>query len=167
MSEHERQLAAAQAVADRGGDWTNRGLVLRFLIEHGGYTPAQSAGVVGNFMVESTSPVNPAQHQFGGGPGRGIAQWEVGGRFTGLLQLANQMGRPWEDLEVQEAYVLQELHTTHQAADRALRATNDPRAAAVAFEQTYEVAGSPALGVRADDAQEVYGAWLAEYNKLG
>jgi len=44
-----------------------------------GLTKIQSAGVIGNLMQESS--VNPAAVEYGGGPGRGIAQWSVGGRW--------------------------------------------------------------------------------------
>lgn len=53
-----------------------------------GLTEEQAAGVVGNLIVESIG-VNPTQQQIGGGPGRGIAQWEVGGRWDTLLQFAS------------------------------------------------------------------------------
>src|ERR1700677_3602014 len=39
----------------------------------------QAAGIVGNLMQESD--VDPSSVQYGGGPGRGIAQWSVGGRW--------------------------------------------------------------------------------------
>src|SRR5262252_6610116 len=44
-----------------------------------GLTNFQAAGIVGN--LDQESGVNPASVQFGGGPGRGIAQWSVGGRW--------------------------------------------------------------------------------------
>ena len=51
-----------------------------------GLTKIQAAGVVGNLMQESS--VNPAAVEYGGGPGRGIAQWSTGGRFnTGRTNL--------------------------------------------------------------------------------
>src|SRR5690349_1628456 len=44
-----------------------------------GLTKFQAAGIVGNLMQESN--VIPTAVQYGGGPGRGIAQWSVGGRW--------------------------------------------------------------------------------------
>src|SRR5678816_3004847 len=44
-----------------------------------GLTRVQAAGVVGNLIQESN--VIPTAVQYGGGPGRGIAQWSVGGRW--------------------------------------------------------------------------------------
>ena len=43
-----------------------------------GLTNFQSAGIVGN--LDQESGVNPSSVQ-AGGPGRGIAQWSVGGRW--------------------------------------------------------------------------------------
>src|SRR5262245_59249479 len=44
-----------------------------------GLTPIQAAGIVGN--LDQESGVDPNSVQYGGGPGRGIAQWSVGGRW--------------------------------------------------------------------------------------
>src|SRR5215471_678256 len=44
-----------------------------------GLTNFQAAGIVGN--LDQESGVNPNSVQYGGGPGRGIAQWSVGGRW--------------------------------------------------------------------------------------
>lgn len=44
-----------------------------------GLTKKQAAGVVGN--LDQESGMDPRIKQYGGGPGRGIAQWSVGGRW--------------------------------------------------------------------------------------
>src|SRR5215472_13538310 len=44
-----------------------------------GLTSFQAAGIVGN--LEQESNIDPTIKQFGGGPGRGIAQWSAGGRW--------------------------------------------------------------------------------------
>ncbi len=49
-----------------------------------GLSPEVSAGIVGNFVVESG--LNPKSNQGGGGPGRGIAQWSVTERWAVLLR---------------------------------------------------------------------------------
>ncbi len=43
-----------------------------------GLTPVQAAGIVGNLIQESNVEAGAVQP---GGPGRGIAQWSVGGRW--------------------------------------------------------------------------------------
>src|SRR5438105_13835498 len=44
-----------------------------------GLTAVQSAGIIGN--LDQESGMDPTISQFGGGPGRGIAQWSAGGRW--------------------------------------------------------------------------------------
>ncbi len=44
-----------------------------------GLTDVQAAGIVGN--LDQESGMSPTIAQYGGGPGRGIAQWSVGGRW--------------------------------------------------------------------------------------
>lgn len=44
-----------------------------------GLTKKQAAGIVGN--LDQESGMDPTIKQYGGGPGRGIAQWSVGGRW--------------------------------------------------------------------------------------
>src|SRR5262249_54616816 len=60
-----------------------------------GLTSFQAAGIVGN--LDQESGVNPGAVQYGGGPGRGIAQWSVGGRWDhdggdNVVAYANQHG---------------------------------------------------------------------------
>src|ERR1043165_8022257 len=45
-----------------------------------GLSDVQAAGIVGNLMQESS--VSPTAVESGGGPGRGIAQWSIGGRWN-------------------------------------------------------------------------------------
>src|SRR5438128_2313831 len=45
-----------------------------------GLSEEQSAGIVGNLMQESS--VRPTAVEYGGGPGRGIAQWSLGARWN-------------------------------------------------------------------------------------
>ena len=110
-----------------------------------GLSPAQAAGIIGNLMQESS--VNPASVQ-AGGPGRGIAQWSVGQRWQGVLQLAASQNQSPLDLHVQLDYLWQELNTTESGALAALKQTNDVVSATEAFERTYERAGIPDMNNR-------------------
>src|SRR5262249_15600101 len=63
-----------------------------------GLTKVQAAGIVGNLIQESG--VDPTIAQYGGGPGRGIAQWSVGGRWNSgtdsvATYAANNGGNRW------------------------------------------------------------------------
>jgi murein DD-endopeptidase MepM/ murein hydrolase activator NlpD len=88
-----------------------------------GFTNEQSAGWVGNLKHESG--LDPTRYQEGGGPGRGLAQWEVGGRFEELKKFAATQGKSWDDLQVQLDFIWKELQTTEKEAyDLIKRATS-------------------------------------------
>jgi hypothetical protein len=84
-----------------------------------GLSPIQSAGVVGNLIVESnldTSIKGTADNK----GSQSIAQWHSE-RKQGLYDFANNQGRKWDNLDTQLDYVLHELNTTHKSAGDALR----------------------------------------------
>lgn len=122
-----------------------------------GFTPEQTAGIIGNLMVESASTMDPAIHQIGGGPGRGIAQWggwakdehgnkvydangnrAVAGRFTNLQAFAESQGKPWDDLSLQLDFIMHEFNTTHKKALTKVKESATVRDAAFAFMKWYE-----------------------------
>lgn len=158
-------VAAAQKIADMGGEWTNRGLVMKYFLEKG-FTPEQAAGIIGNFMVESG--VDPSKKQYGGGPGRGLAQWGSTNpkydRFgydgsRGLTRFAKEQGKPWEDLYVQLDYIMHELTTSEKRAYQALTAATSVEDAANIFEDKYERAGIPHMERRLESARALYEAY--------
>jgi|GEM_PF-7074858 len=121
-----------------------------------GLSAAQTAGLIGNFIVESgADPINPAAVQYGGGPGRGIAQWE-GGRRTNLYNYAAARGLAWSNLGLQLDFVWKELTGTESYALSKLRATSSVSAAAVAVRQYYERPSVHADTARINAAQLVY-----------
>lgn len=121
-----------------------------------GLSAAQSAGLVGNFIVESgDDPINPAAKQHGGGPGRGIAQWE-GGRRTDLENYAASKGLAWSNLGLQLDFVWHELTGKESNALAKLKATSTPKTAAVAVRQFYERPSAHADAARISAANLVY-----------
>ncbi|WP_449316716.1 phage tail tip lysozyme [Rubneribacter sp.] len=64
-----------------------------------GLSDVSIAAIMGNIAQESG--FDPACNQSGGGPGRGLFQWEVGGRFESLLAFAAARGGSWTDVGVQ------------------------------------------------------------------
>jgi hypothetical protein len=68
------RTSSAAVGIDRGNEQT----AFHFLLGKG-LTAEQAAGVVGN--LDQESGMDPTSKQDGGGPGRGIAQWGVGGRW--------------------------------------------------------------------------------------
>lgn len=121
-----------------------------------GLSAAQSAGLIGNFIVESgADPINPAAKQYGGGPGRGIAQWE-GSRRTDLENYAKSRGLAWSNLGLQLDFVWKELTGTESNALAKIKATSSPSAAAVAVRKYYERPSAHADQARINAANLVY-----------
>lgn len=125
-----------------------------------GLSEIQAAGVVGNLMQESS--VNPTAVQ-PSGPGRGIAQWSVGGRFnTGsksLTAYAAARGLSKWALTTQLDFVWYELATVGGYGLPDLRAATTITTAVTVFQNKYEICGTCAQGKRVEYANQV----LAEF----
>ena len=141
-----------------------------------GLSHEAAVGIMANLQQESG--MDPSKLQYGGGPGRGIAQWEVGGRFSGLEELAASHGRDWTDLETQLEFLWNEL-TTDDIDQRMsgriaaedtwpqtgysplgggfneFKSMTDHRYATAAFEAAFERAGTPAMENRFAYADEL------------
>jgi len=127
-----------------------------------GLTKVQAAGVVGNLMQESG--VNPGSVQYGGGPGRGIAQWSVGGRwdndyhdnvawYAGVhggsrWALGTQLGFTWYELESFGGYGLSQL-----------RAAGSVTQATIVFQDHFEGCGQCDQSRRIQYAEQALAAY--------
>lgn len=78
-----------------------------------GFSDAGTAGIMANLYHESG--YKSEQKQLGGGPGRGLAQWE-GPRFTALQNFARDRSKPWTDLQTQLDFIMHEMKTNHNAS---------------------------------------------------
>ena len=90
---------------------------LNYLMVHGGLNATQAAGVIGNLLVESASSMNPSIIQFGGGPAKGIAQWEAG-RLVALENYAVSKGKAWDDFDTQLDFLISELDGRQNTLER-------------------------------------------------
>jgi len=109
-----------------------------------GLTDVQAAGIVGNLDQESS--MDPTVKQYGGGPGRGIAQWSVGGRWDtdhddNVLWYAKDKGLSAETLTLQLDFIWYELETFSGYGLKALRDATTVSGATVAFETDFEGCG--------------------------
>jgi hypothetical protein len=124
-----------------------------------GLTQKQAAGIVGNLMQESN--VIPTSKQFGGGPGRGIAQWSVGGRWDtskgdNVKTYASQHGgESMTALNTQLNFIWFELTTFSGYGLAQLRASTSVSAAVTAFQDKYEICGTCDSSNRLKFANEV------------
>jgi hypothetical protein len=134
-----------------------------------GLSAAQSAGIVGNLMQESD--VDPTIAQYGGGPGRGIAQWSVGGRWDtssddNVLWYAGQNNESSLALDTQLAFIWYEL-TTFGYGYGDLQAATDVTTATVVFMDDYEICGTCAEATRIAFAEQVYDTYTGGSGSTG
>jgi hypothetical protein len=123
----------------------------------------QSAGIVGN--LDQESGVNPTVAQYGGGPGRGIAQWSVGGRWDttpngNVVWFAGTKGQSAWSLDLQLEFIWYEL-TTFGYGFSQLKATTNVTDATVVFMAKYEICGTCAQGQRVAYSQAVLNSYGA------
>jgi hypothetical protein len=126
-----------------------------------GLTPFQAAGIVGN--LDQESGVDPTIAQYGGGPGRGIAQWSVGGRWDtshddNVVWYAGTRGEPPKSLQLQLDFIWYELTNIGYGFD-ALVATSNVTEATLAFMRDYEICGACASSQRIAFAEDVLAAY--------
>ncbi len=115
-----------------------------------GFSPQQSAGIIGNLIAESG--VNPKRVQSTESPkgdkdnitvndktGYGIAQWTSSGRQQGLVDFARARGMQIEgDLALQLDYLLQELTTGYKKVYDAVKVAPDLATASSIFMTKFE-----------------------------
>lgn len=121
-----------------------------------GFTAAAAAGVLGNLKQESG--IDPKKKQYGGGPGRGLCQWEKGARWDSLVSWAKESNLDEWDLDTQLEFLWLELNGrdsyTKTLLDRnwggieGLKNATDYKWACDAFEKSFERAGKPNMPQR-------------------
>lgn len=127
-----------------------------------GLTDVQAAGIVGNLDQESS--MSPTVHQYGGGPGRGIAQWSAGGRWDSdyhdnVVWYAGTQGESATSLQLQLQFIWYELETFHNYGLASLRAAGSITSAVVAFQDDFEGCGTCDESNRISYAQAAYNAF--------
>jgi hypothetical protein len=108
-----------------------------------GLTHVQAAGIVGNLDQESS--MDPSVWQYGGGPGRGIAQWSAGGRWDASYHdnvkwYAANHGASIYSLNLQLEFIWYELTSLGYGYSE-LRAATTVDEAVAAFQDRYEICG--------------------------
>ena len=79
-----------------------------------GLSPTAAKGIVSNIGVETNYTYNPSTSQQGGGLGRGLVQWQSGGRFdkskSNLVDFAKSRKSNWNSLRTQVDFIVHELN---------------------------------------------------------
>jgi Phage tail lysozyme len=130
-----------------------------------GLTPVQAAGIVGN--LDQESGMSPTIWQYGGGPGRGIAQWSAGGRWDSgyhdnVAWYAAQQKESIYSLHLQLEFIWYELTSIGYGFSK-LKAATTVTAATLAFQDYYEICGACDASNRIAHAN----AALADFGKDG
>ena len=98
-----------------------------------GYSPAATAGIVGNLMHESRLNPTIVERNPGNHPaGVGIAQWDPS-RLAALGRFAASKNADPNNLLTQLAFVDHELNTTEKSSGNRVRAAQDPTEATAAM----------------------------------
>lgn len=101
-----------------------------------GFSDAGVSGIMANLYHESG--LESSRLQNGGGPGRGLAQWE-GPRFTALKGFASNRGKEWTDLPTQLDFIMHEMKTNHSSGFMDyFRNIDSASKAAAKFENEFE-----------------------------
>jgi hypothetical protein len=126
-------------------------------------TPAQAAGVMGNMDAESGFNPSAIEDTSRADKGHGLVQWTFG-RWTNLSNFATQQGKPWDDINIQLAFLKSELEGPEQAVlqDSEFASTTDPSIAAQRWRIVFERA-DPA---QAHDEKRI-GSAIAIYTLFG
>jgi hypothetical protein len=101
--------------------------------------------------------------QYGGGPGRGIAQWSLNERWNGspinLVSFASARGLNRWNLSTQLDFIWHELVNVPAYGLAQLRAATTVRDATIVFQNKYEICGTCSSSKRLQYAQQA----LADY----
>lgn len=144
MSPNSQPMAASRLVT------SNEETAFDFFVEQG-FSTIQAAGIIGN--LDQESGVNPTSVQ-SDGPGRGIAQWSVGGRWDTENTFAASINEdPWS-LDAQLRFIMNEFSRGYGYEQVKDATTIDD--ATLAFEVNYEVCGTCNTAARESFAQTAY-----------
>ena len=171
--QQDDQQAETQATPEQPadtGELVKGKLPLHFYIMNrlteAGLTPIAAIGIVANLKAESN--LDPTTKQITKykptkvyGRGRGLAQWERGGRFDtdriNLLKFAEKRGTDWTDLDTQIDFIIHEMtvHPEYKRVKDMLNKAQDIEEATMLFLTKYEKAGKPHTSNRLKYAQDM------------
>lgn len=151
----ERAKQSAPTIAS-GTALQNEKAAFAYFVSQG-YTKAAAAGIIGNFYVESG--MDPTRAQYGGGPGRGLAQWGYnadGGRYNQLIAWAAKNNISPTALGTQLAWTVKEMIA--RSMDPLMKSTNNVAEATEYFGRIFEAPAclQCSLSLRISYANQAY-----------
>lgn len=126
-----------------------------------GLSRIAAIGIIANLKAEAGEDLRADIVQRGGGPGRGIVQWEKGGRFDkdriNLVSFAKEKGKPWTDFTTQIDFIIHEMetHPEYKRVKQMLNNADSVEEATHIFLKKYEKAGIPHTQKRLKYAKEL------------
>lgn len=150
-------VSAAAVPAPQASAASNNEIAYRYFVAKG-LQPHQSAGIIGNLIQESGSPINPRANQ-PNGPGMGIAQWSEGDRWATLVSYARASGRDPYSLNLQLDFVWHELSTVSGYGLASLKASTNVTSATQVFMTKFERCGRCESAARVRFAQQALNAY--------
>ncbi|HTZ45427.1 MAG TPA: phage tail tip lysozyme [Jatrophihabitans sp.] len=164
-------LAGSSPASASAGDPVANQVAFDFFLSKG-LTNVQAAGIVGNLDQESGMSPTAVQS---GGPGRGIAQWSVGGRWdtsyhNNVQWYASTQGESASSLDLQLNFIWYELTQYSGYGLSDLEAASTVSAATAAFQDEFEQCGSCDPSARlsyANSAQSSFGTDLIPNSQSG
>jgi len=118
-----------------------------------GFSPAQSAGIVGNLMVESYTDIEPTASD---GTAYGIAQWQ-GSRLQPMIDWVTANYHDKTSFPGQLAYIVYDLQNDHSSVGNGLKGTGSSAQAAQYWNLHYEISADTSTD-RTDNARNVFDA---------
>lgn len=153
----ERDAGTLRALSDPEKTERTRHIMGR-LVE-AGFTPQQAAGMVGNFMQESSLETG-GEWDDGGRTSGGMGSWRAE-RLEELKNYAREQRKDWSDLDTQIDFFLFEGETTEKDAFAKIREAETAEEAAIIGSQEYWRPGEPHNDRRAAYAREAEAIWNA------
>lgn len=126
-----------------------------------GLSRVAAIGIIANLKAEAGEELRSDIEQKGGGPGRGVVQWEKGGRFDkdriNLVSFAKKKGKPWTDFTTQIDFIIHEMetHPEYKRVKQMLNNADSAEDATLIFLKKYEKAGIPHTEKRLKYAKEL------------
>lgn len=169
LTDAEKQTKSLDSLQSIDDKWNIRVVIIKHLMQ---YVPDMNLitafAFVANFEQETGGSLKSSQKQFGGGPGRGLAQWE-NVRLVALKKFAQERNTTWDDFQTQLDFIVLELTTKgleNHSYKKILAAGGDLETQTDAVRKYYERPGKLGTAARYAYAVKIKSAYDKAYDGL-